>query len=81
MDDSLDCEEYASSLKQDTLFFKARYLVIYKNRVSCNIKYLLNTDDLPADESLDCEEDAVGKEAKSASIEPLVGHPRAIVAH
>ena len=39
------------------------------------------TNDLPADDSLDCEEDAVGKEAKSASIEPLVGHPRSIVAH
>ena len=27
------------------------------------------------------EEDAVAKEATSASIEPLAGHPRAIVAH
>ena len=54
MDDSLDC---ASSLKQDTFFFKARYLVMYENRVSCN-KCFPNTDDLPADDSLDCEEDA-----------------------
>ena len=43
--------------------------------------WLYYTNDLPADDSLDCEEDAVGKEAKSASIEPLVGHPRSIVAH
>ena len=52
-------------------------------------KDVINEDDLPEDDDGDlpdeddddCEEDAVAKEAKSASIEPLVGHPRAIVAH
>ena len=40
----------------------------------------LNMNDLPEDAD-DREEDAGAKEATSASIEPLVGHPRAIVAH
>ena len=52
-------------------------------------KDIINEDDLLGDDDGDvpdeydddCEEDAVAKEAKSASIEPLVGHPRAIVAH
>ena len=38
-------------------------MVRYENRVSCN-EYFLYTNDLPADDSLDCEEDAVGKEVK-----------------
>ena len=40
----------------------------------------LNMNDPPEDDD-DREEDAGAKEATSASIEPLVGHPRAIVAH
>ena len=40
----------------------------------------LNMNDPPGDDD-DREEDAGAKEATSASIEPLVGHPRAIVAH
>ena len=41
---------------------------------------LFVVNDPPEDED-DHEEDAGAKEATSASIEPLVGHPRAIVAH
>ena len=41
----------------------------------------LNMNDLPPEDDDGSEEDAGAKEATSASIEPLVGHPRAIVAH